>query len=297
MQQKKGIVMVTILVGWALASLAGCARQQDLHKIALDDTDELHQFFELTSEARPIISGHRGGAKNGYPENSIASMEYTLSHTPATFELDPRITKDSIIVLMHDATLDRTTNGTGKVADYTWEQLQQLKLKDPVGNLTDYCIPSLEEAIRWSRGKTVINLDEKDVPKEMTARIIRRHQAEAHVIVTVHTAEEARYYHERNPDLMFSAFIKTEEAFAKYEAAIPWSQVAQAYIGPEYNADKQPLVDKLHRKGVMVMVGAGPSYDKLKPRQRAQAYRDLIRSGIDIIESDRPIEVAEAIDP
>jgi glycerophosphoryl diester phosphodiesterase len=46
------------------------------------------------------------------------------------FEIDPRITKDSVVVLMHDATLDRTTTGTGRVADHTWAELQQLRLKD-----------------------------------------------------------------------------------------------------------------------------------------------------------------------
>ena len=40
-------------------------------------------------------------------------------------------------MIMHDATLDRTTNGTGKIADYTWEELKKLRLKDPEGNVTD----------------------------------------------------------------------------------------------------------------------------------------------------------------
>src|SRR5690606_30935720 len=122
--------------------------------------------------------------EQGLPENSIAGMEGGLRHTPAFFEIDPRLTKDSVIVLMHDATLDRTTNGTGKLADYTWAEVQQLRLKDRDGNVTSYGIPTLDEVIEWARGKTVLNLDQKDVPIELSAEIIRKHNAYSFVMVT-----------------------------------------------------------------------------------------------------------------
>lgn len=60
----------------------------------------------------------------------------------AFFELDPRLTKDSVIVLMHDTTIDRTTAGKGKLAEYTWEELQSFRLKDSEGNPTPYKIPT-----------------------------------------------------------------------------------------------------------------------------------------------------------
>ncbi len=55
----------------------------------------------------------------GYPENCIESCEKTLSMMPTFFEIDFSFTKDSVMVLMHDLTIDRTTNGKGRVADYT----------------------------------------------------------------------------------------------------------------------------------------------------------------------------------
>ena len=75
---------------------------------------------------------------------------------------------------MHDATIDRTTTGTGKVSDYTFEELQQFFLKDREGNVTPYKIPTLEECIVWSRGKTILNLDIKDVPLEVMSDFINR---------------------------------------------------------------------------------------------------------------------------
>lgn len=269
---------------------------QGIHTLKIKNVRQLHDFFKYREGDRPLISGHRGGIVEGYPENSLEALEHTLKYTPAFFEIDPRLTKDSIIVLVHDATLDRTTNGTGKVIDYTWEELKELKLVDHLGNATPYRIPTLEEAIKWSKGKTVINLDKKDVPLEMTAAIIRKHKAYAHVMVTVHTAEQARYYYDRSNKQMFSAFIRTEEEFAAFEKeGIPWSQI-MAYVGPLNKPENRVLYEKLHQRGVKVMISTAPTYDKLeKVDERRKAYRDVIAGGADVIESDLPIEVAEAL--
>jgi len=75
---------------------------------------------------------------------------------------------------MHDETLDRTTNATGKVSESTFEELKEVRLRDYKGDITDYRIPTLEEVIRWSRGKTILNLDRKDVPLEATVALIKR---------------------------------------------------------------------------------------------------------------------------
>src|SRR3990170_7478824 len=133
------------------------------HHLNIQNVEDVQGYFKYTGSDIPLISGHRGGAQTGYPENCIETFEHVLRHTPATFEIDPRLTKDSVIVLMHDATLDRTTNGTGKLSDYTWDEVKKFKLKDPAGNITDFRIPTLDEAIVWSKGKTVIILDKKTV--------------------------------------------------------------------------------------------------------------------------------------
>lgn len=290
---KRLLLCSTLLFG----TFAGFA-QSGLHVLKIKNAKALREFFHYTGNDIPFISGHRGGVNKGFPENSIEALENTLRHTPATFEIDPRLTKDSVIVLMHDATLNRTTNGTGKVGDYTLAELKKLRLKDVEGNLTDYQIPTLEEAIAWARGKTVLILDKKDVPFEMTADIIKRNKAEGHVVVTVHNAKEAKWYHDRNPEIVFEAFVKTQKALEEYEQAnIPWTHI-MAYVGPDNKPELKPLYENLNKRGVMCMISTAPTYDKLPDAaERAKAYRAIIEGGASLIEADRSLEAGEAILP
>jgi len=270
--------------------------QEKLNILKLKTAKDLHEFFRYTGNDAVLVSGHRGGMVPGFPENSIATFENTLRHTPAFFEIDPRLTKDSVIVLLHDATLDRTTTGKGKLSDYTFEELKQFRLKDAQGNVTDYSIPTLEETIEWARGKTVLNLDHKDVPLQMTADLLKKHKADAFMMLTVHSASEAKFYLAENKNRMFSAFIRNKEEFDEYEkSGVPFTQLI-AYIGPIVKPENQELYQLLHQKGTMCMISAASSYDKLKSaEERKSAYISIAKDGASILESDMPIEAAEAI--
>ncbi|GAB3773236.1 hypothetical protein GCM10028818_14480 [Spirosoma horti] len=284
-----------LILGLGLG-IAHAASAQTLHTLPIKTVQDLHSFFHWSNKKMPIISGHRGGMANGFPENTLAAFENTLTYTPAFFETDPRLTKDSVIVLLHDATLDRMTTGTGKLSDYTWEEVKKLRLKDAQGMVTQHRIPSLAEAIEWARGKTVLNLDRKDVPFAMTAALIRKHKADAFIMLTVHAPEQAQYYYKENKDRMFSVFIKSKQELEAYEkAGIPAANMI-AYIGPTVKPENQELYRLLNARGIMCMISAASSYDKLpNPEERAAAYQAIINDGASILESDRPIEAAASL--
>lgn len=287
-----------LVLSLILLSAGACSvkAQGNSNVLKLKSAKDLHAFFKFTGNDRLLIAGHRGGMVPGFPENSIATFENTLKYTPAFFEIDPRLTKDSVMVLMHDATLDRTTTGKGKLSDYTYAELKNFRLKDADGNVTDFPIPTLSEVIEWARGKTILNLDHKDVPLKMTAALIRKHRAEAFVMKTVHSPDEALYYLAENKASMFSAFIKSKKEFDEYEkAGVPFTQLI-AYIGPLVKPDNQELYGLLNKKGAMCMISAASSYDKLKSaEERKAAYRSIAKDGASIIESDYPIELADAV--
>ncbi|MBD1434747.1 glycerophosphodiester phosphodiesterase family protein [Sphingobacterium sp. DN00404] len=268
---------------------------QKLHKLNFNNMEEMYAYFEYAPDKK-IISGHRGTIEKGLPENSIVAMKAVLKHTPAIFEIDPRLSKDGLAVMVHDATLDRTTTGTGKVSDYTWKELKKLRLKDHQGNPTKYRINTLDEMIKWAKGKTVLNLDKKDLPLEVTAEIIRKHNAYKWVWVTVHNVEQARFYLDKNPNQYLSMHIKDEKSLEEFKASgLPYDRMI-VYIGPEIKEANQVMYDFFKSKGVMCMISSAPTYYKLPTKEeRAEKYRAIFVDGAAVLESDLPIEVSEAI--
>jgi len=216
-------------------------------------------------------------------------------------EVDPRCTKDGVIVLHHDPTLERTTNGTGRVADHTWAELKTLRLKDPDGNLTSYAMPTLDEALQWARGKTILVLDQKDVPVEARVRKITEHQAEAYAMLIVYSFDGARRCHALNQRIMMEVMIPNRERFAAFDkTGVPWSHIV-AFVGhmPPEDAGLGALI---HAKGASCMAGTSRNLDRrLLDGQVAtidtlgDAYRALMEQGIDLIETDIPREVGQLL--
>ena len=269
---------------------------QSEEKVDTADEMSLKKYFKYTGDGSIIISGHRGNWRNSeYPDNSLEGMQYAAEKVPGIFfEIDPRLTKDSVIVLMHDAMLDRTTDATGKLSDYTFKELDAIRLKDDHVNITAFKIPTLEEVIKWSIDKAVMNLDRKDVPHELIVDLIKKCDAEHSIMLTVHSGAQARYYFDRLPGVMFSAHIRNQKEYDDYAiSGVPWESMI-AYVGPTINEKNKKLVEKLHSHGVRCMVSFSPTHDRLEPaEERAVKYEEEISRSPDIIETDYPIELWE----
>ncbi|MFA6083275.1 glycerophosphodiester phosphodiesterase family protein [Mucilaginibacter sp.] len=106
-----------------------------------------------------LVTAHRGDWRNA-PENSLKAFEYATAMGVDIIELDLKKTKDGEIIIMHDATIDRTTNGKGKPADYTLDEIRKFGLKNGLGRVTNNHIPTLKEVMIALKNSNVkINLD------------------------------------------------------------------------------------------------------------------------------------------
>jgi glycerophosphoryl diester phosphodiesterase len=105
-----------------------------------------------------IVCAHRANYLDA-PENSLKSISDAINNGIGMVELDIRQTKDGELVLMHDATIDRTTNGSGKVSDFLLKELQLFNLYKENGALTNEKIPTLKEVLKLTRGNIYIDLD------------------------------------------------------------------------------------------------------------------------------------------
>lgn len=117
--------------------------------------------FPETPNASTKIIAHRG-ASNIAPENTLASIREALKSNPDRIEIDVQQTADGIIVLLHDISLERTTNGKGLVKNKTYVELEKLDAGSWFSNkFKEEKIPTLEEAIRLVNGKCKLIIEIK----------------------------------------------------------------------------------------------------------------------------------------
>ena len=120
--------------------------------------DSIFTTLKQANSRTVLVAAHRGDWRN-FPENSIAAINSAMAMGVDIIEIDIAKTKDGHLVLMHDETIDRTTNGKGKVKDYTLDSLKKLFLKNGLGRPTGHTIPTLEEAMLVVKNKAMVNLD------------------------------------------------------------------------------------------------------------------------------------------
>lgn len=105
-----------------------------------------------------MVAAHRGDWIWA-PENSLKGIRNCIEIGVDIIEMDVRSTRDSVLVLLHDETLDRTTTGSGRVSDWTLDSLKRLRLLDATGVKTDQTIPTLDEVLDLAKGKALLFLD------------------------------------------------------------------------------------------------------------------------------------------
>lgn len=262
--------------------------------IQLSSVEEARDFYTWTSDRVPMVSAHRGGPYPGFPENAIETFANVVKYTPTIIELDVAMTKDGVLVLMHDDKLDRTTTGKGLVSDATYAEIQELFLKDGEGNITDFKVPTLEEALIWSKGKALLTVDIKQsVPYEKIIEAVRKTGSEAHAALITYSFAAAKKLHYMAPELMLSVTIRNEEEIERFEeTGIPWTRVI-AFTGV---AERPQEFNKaLHEKGVFTILGVLGNLDKSAIARGDQLYTSFVQKGADILATDRPIEAAAAI--
>jgi len=142
-----------LYVSFMMLLFVGCG---DTHKTASTlDINKDHIY----------IAAHRGGYENEYedraPENSLANIQNAIDHGFPIYESDVQRTSDGVFIIMHDATIDRTTNGSGVVAEMSGEEIQEYHLIYRTGEDSNEKIPLLDEFISKGDGKIIFKIDYK----------------------------------------------------------------------------------------------------------------------------------------
>lgn len=119
-----------------------------------------HKNYTPAEIAGLIVVAHRGGASLG-PENSLYTIEKGIGAGADMIEIDIHQTADRKLVVCHDQSIDRTTDGKGLIRDLTLDEIRSYHLLDAEGNPTDQVIPTLDEVLDLVAGRTKLLVEIK----------------------------------------------------------------------------------------------------------------------------------------
>ena len=146
-----------------------------------------------------ILTGHRGAAKLE-PENTLLSIQKAIDLGVDQIEIDVHLTCDQHLVVIHDTTVDRTTDGQGAVADFTLAEVKQLDAGKGER------IPTLQEVIDLVRGKVILQIELKGPnTAEPVIQAVEQNSLENGVLLTSFVHDRLREARQINPNLRLGA--------------------------------------------------------------------------------------------
>ena len=249
-----------------------------------------------------VVVSHRGDWRN-YPENSIPAIESVIRMGVDMMELDLKRTKDSVLVLCHDATLDRTTTGHGLVSDYTYEELLQFDLKRGHGiAIPGLKIPTLRQALEVCKDRITVNVDQGYEYYDQVLAIAEELGVTDQLLikggrpwneVKVKLAEHPHnlmympvvniYGTQQNREL-FESYITSEEHQMAYELCFN-----------DLNDEVRGVVSRVLDSGSKIWVNTiwaslcgGYDDDRAYDSDPASVYNPILELGTSIIQTDRP---------
>ena len=285
----------------ALALVAACAPKSNLPK-ADNRADAIVAAIHDPSCKYVVVASHRGDWRN-YPENSIPAIESVIRMGVDIMELDLKMTKDSVLVLCHDKTLNRTTTGKGPVEDYTYEEIQQFDLKRAHGvKVPGLKMPTLREALMVCKDRIVVNVDQGYKYYDQVLAITEELGVTDQILIKGSRpwaeVKEKLGAHEHN--MMYMPIISgiqhgESELFQEYMGA-PEKQLAYELCFGELNDTTRTVIKKVYDSGAKVWVNTiweslcggwddDKAYDSPNP---GDVYDVILDLGTSMIQTDRP---------
>lgn len=264
--------LLTVLSVTAVSAVSAQARHRD--------------FAPLPPLKYPIaVIAHRAG-RALCPENTLAAIRKAITLGVDYVELDIRATKDGHLVIMHDGSVDRTTNGHGAVKEMTIEEIRLLDAGSKFdAKYSAERVPTFEEVLQLCKGKVCIYVDHKEAPTEQVFAMIKRFGMEKRVVVYNGPGNliEWKKIAPQIPVMpSLPSTYRRPGGVEEFEKTLP----AEVLDGNLVEWTKE-LVDQCHALGVKVYV------DNLGPNDNPDGFRKAIEMGVDGIQTDHPDQLLQ----
>ncbi|HET7375591.1 MAG TPA: glycerophosphodiester phosphodiesterase family protein [Anaerolineae bacterium] len=244
----------------------------------------MNLFLQL--RPTPLVLAHRGASLHA-PENTLTAFMLAADQGADGIELDAKLTRDGSVVVMHDATVDRTTNGHGRVSDFTLREIKTLDAGSKFGSqFAQERVPLLEEVFAAVANRLIINI-------ELTNYASRRDGLERKVVdlIQLHALLNRVMVSSFNPFALRTAKLIEPQLTCGllYEPIMP-IYLSRAWLAPliphleahhpHFSQAQGRFVSKLHSRGMQVNVWTVND---------AEAIRSMVAAAVDGIMGDDPI--------
>ena len=246
-----------------------------------------------------LVAAHRGDWRIA-PENSLKALQSCIEQGFDMMELDVKMTKDGILVVMHDQTIDRTTNGKGNVSDYTLEEIRKFRLRNGLGRVTNNEIPTFKELMLVAKGKILINVDKGNDHLNEVFEVLKETGTTNQSIVNI--GDNLNYQKlTQTTKIPSNAYIMVVVNMARPEALDiikSYSPMKKSMIQPIFNTDtlsnleSLPVIAKDQRiwlNSLWPSLNGGHDDDRaVEQDQKEESWGWLVAHKPVIVQSDRP---------
>jgi glycerophosphoryl diester phosphodiesterase len=229
-----------------------------------------------------MVAAHRA-AHLEFPENSLPAIQEAIHIGVDIVELDVKVTKDGIPILMHDGTINRTTTGKGKPSDFTLEELRQFRLIHQ-GETTDEVIPTFEEALMLVKSKVLVDIDIKTDQLDPIIDVIKKLECEDQVFWFDNDYEALE--HVRNADHHFMLMPRAY-SIEMADSAIVRFQPEVVHI--DFSFYTEDVTALIKDGDARIWINALNAYDPAFGTEKEdEALEKILKFGANIIQTDQP---------
>ena len=281
----------------SLSQFCGCTQTEPVSGTrAAAIVAEIHN----PSSKNVVVACHRGDWRN-WPENSLAAIESVIGMGADIVELDLALTSDSVLMVCHDRTLNRTTTGRGLIAEIPYDSVQRCFLKSGHGVATAHRMPTLREALEVCKDRIVVNIDKGYQYYDLVQALSEELGVTGQLLIKGKSPVEdvaakfARYEH----NMMYMPIIdilkpKGQALFAEYrdKGITPLAyEVCWSECTPEVEACMREVIaggSKLWVNSLWPTLNGGLCDDAAFEGDPAEVYGKLVDMGATMIQTDRP---------
>ncbi|MFP4212399.1 MAG: glycerophosphodiester phosphodiesterase [Alkalispirochaeta sp.] len=288
-----GFRLTTVMIIASITMLAACVSPSRDSSQGNDGGETAEPEIPVEPRSYIFVQAHRGSTTD-YPELTLAAFDAALEAGVDRIEMDLAITADDEVVLMHDISVDRTTDGSGRVESFTLEELKQLDAGSwHSERFADERVPTLREVIEIVDGRAELNLEVKT--KRRSGLLVNRIIEETVSLVEEMGAEDQVLYSSFEVDALLEVRERDPEARlllldwlpgASYDGITKAVDNNLYAWSPSAEHITEERVQQARRAGLSTHVGAAPG-------RRAREY---IEWGIDGLSSGNPVELVQFLE-